>query len=157
MKKSPFSFAVPEDSPGLLLWKTTVSWQRLIRKTLEPHDISHAQFVILAILLWWHGQKKEATQIDIVRMSNLDKMTVSQSLKKLVGMDLVSRHENQEDSRAKSVQLTKLGVSFARKLVPIVEGVDAHFFGQISGKQEKDLCVILNKLTVTEEAKKTEV
>ena len=89
------------------------------------------QFVIIAILLWWHGQKKDVTQIDIVTMSKLDKMTVSKSLKKLVGMDLVARHENQEDTRAKSVQLTKSGAALTGKLVLIVEGVDEDFFAKL--------------------------
>ena len=154
MTNLPFGFDAPEDSPGFLLWQTTLSWQRMIKKALEPHDISHAQFVIMAILLWWHGQKKEVTQIDIVTMSKLDKMTVSKSLKKLVGMDLVARHENQEDTRAKSVQLTKLGVALSAKLVPIVEGVDEYFFAKLPKKQEKDLIVILQKLTVTEDVDK---
>lgn len=124
------------------------------QESIRAHDISHAQFVIMAILLWWHGQKKEVTQIDIVTMSKLDKMTVSQSLKKLVGMDLVARHENQEDTRAKSVQLTKLGVALAGQLVPIVDGVDEDFFAKFPKKQEKDLIVILQKLTVTEDVDK---
>jgi DNA-binding MarR family transcriptional regulator len=155
MMNPPFGFDAPEDSPGFLLWQTSTSWHRLIKKALDPHDISHAQFVIMAILLWWHGQKKDVTQIDIIGMSKLDKMTVSKSLKKLVGMDLVLRRENQEDTRAKSVQLTKSGVALAHKLVPIVEGVDAVFFDQVPKKQEKDLITILQKLTVTEDAKKT--
>jgi MarR family transcriptional regulator, organic hydroperoxide resistance regulator len=154
MINPPFGFDSPEDSPGFLLWQTTISWQRMIKKALEPHDISHAQFVIMAILLWWHGQKKEVTQIDIVTMSKLDKMTVSKSLKKLVGMDLVARHENQEDTRAKSVQLTKSGVALAGKLVPIVEGVDEDFFAKLPKKQEKDLIVILRKLMVKEDVNK---
>ena len=37
----------------------------------------------------------------------------------------------------KSVQLTKLGVALARKLVPIVEGVDEDFFWQDSEKTGK--------------------
>ncbi len=155
MTNPPFGFDAPEDSPGFLLWQTTISWQRMIKKALEPYDISHAQFVIMAILLWWHGQKKEVTQIDIVTMSKLDKMTISKSLKKLVGMDLVARHENQEDTRAKSVQLTKLGMDLASKLVPIIEGVDEDFFAKLPKKQENDLIVILRKLTVIENIDKT--
>ena len=154
MTPPPFGFDAPEDSPGFLLWQTTISWQRMTKKALEPHDISHAQFVIIAILLWWHGQKKDVTQIDIVTMSKLDKMTVSKSLKKLVGMDLVARHENQEDTRAKSVQLTKSGVALAGKLVPIIESVDEDFFAKLQKKQEKDLMVILRKLTVKEDVDK---
>ena len=150
-----FSFDSPEDSPGFLLWQTTISWQRIIKKALEPHDISHAQFVIMSILLWCCGQKKEVTQIDIVTISKLDKMTVSKSLKKLVGKSLVARHENQEDTRAKSVHLTKSGISLTSKLVHIVEGVDENFFGKLQKKQEKNLIVILRKLTVAEDADKT--
>ena len=81
-------------------------------------------------------------------------MTVSKSLKKLVGMNLVTRYENQEDTRAKSVQLTKSGVALAGKLVPIIEGVDEDFFSNLPKKQEKDLIVILQKLTVTENVNK---
>jgi len=148
MTNPPFGFNAPEESPGFLLWQTTISWQRMIKKALEPHGISHAQFVIMAILLWWHGKKKDVTQVDIVTMSKLDKMTVSKSLKKLAGMDLVKRYENQEDTRAKSVQLTKPGVDLTGRLVPIVEGIDENFFARLPKKQEKDLILILQKLTV---------
>jgi hypothetical protein len=48
-----FSFDAPEDSPGLLLWQTTVTWQRQIKKALDPYDIAHAQFVIMAITFWF--------------------------------------------------------------------------------------------------------
>ena len=127
MSNPPFGFDAPEDSPGFLLWQTTIFWQRMIKKVLESHDISHAQFVIMAILLWWHGQKKEVTQIDIIKMPKLDKMTVSKSLKKLVGMDLVAKYENIDDTRTKSVQLTTL----AAMIVPIIEGVDEDFFAKL--------------------------
>ncbi|MFZ9034951.1 MAG: MarR family winged helix-turn-helix transcriptional regulator [Francisellaceae bacterium] len=147
MTNPSFGFDTPEDSPGFLLWQTTISWQRMIKKALEPHDISHAQFVIMAILLWWHGQKKEVTQIDIVTMSKLDKMTVSKSLKKLVGMDLVSRHEHSKDARAKSVQLTKSGLDLTHELVPIVEDIDTDFFGRLPKEKEHDLIKVLQRLT----------
>ena len=147
MANPPFGFDAPKQSPGFLLWQTTLCWQRLIKKALEPHNISHAQFVILAILLWWQGNNKDVTQIDIIGMSKLDKMTVSKSLKKLVAMDLVERYENQEDTRAKSVKLTKSGAALARKLVPIVEGVDSDFFGQLKNKEEQNLITLLQSLT----------
>lgn len=49
-------------------------------------------------------------------------------------MDLVARHENIDDTRAKSVQLTKSGVTLAHKLVPLVESVDEDFFGKLPKK-----------------------
>ena len=99
----PFGFDKPEDSPGFLLWQTTMVWQRLIKKALEAHDISHAQFVIMATLLWFEAHHYDTTQILIVNWSKLDKMTVSKSLKKLVVQGLVKRMEHQTDTRAKTV------------------------------------------------------
>lgn len=64
MSDIPFGFAKPEDSPGFLLWQTTIIWQRRIKKALESHDISHAQFVIMAILLWFETQLRYNASLD---------------------------------------------------------------------------------------------
>ena len=56
MPKSAFGFEEPEDSPGFLLWQVTVSWQRAIKSALEPYKITHPQFVIMALLMWFTEQ-----------------------------------------------------------------------------------------------------
>ena len=66
MKQSSFNVNKAEDSLGLLLWQTTMTWQRQIKNALEPYDISHAQFVILAILLWLTEQETVPIQSDII-------------------------------------------------------------------------------------------
>ncbi len=40
----------PEASTGLMLWRVTNSWQRTIRAALAPFDLTHVQFVLLAVL-----------------------------------------------------------------------------------------------------------
>lgn len=57
MSDLPFGFDKPEDSPGFLLWQTTMIWQRQIKRSLEPYDISHAQFVIMATLMWFEAHR----------------------------------------------------------------------------------------------------
>jgi len=146
MSNSIFGFEKPEHSPGFLLWQTTVSWQRLIKKTLEAHNLSHAQFVVMAILLWLREQKTDVVQIDIVKMSKLDKMTVSKSLKKLVTLGFVSRQENKHDTRAKTVCLTKSGISITKKLVPKIEEIDSDFFGNLKDNEQGSLIKVLQKL-----------
>ncbi len=146
MNNSVFGFDRPEDSPGLLLWQTTMTWQRLINKALDPYHISHAQFVILAITLWFDHKGQEVSQSLIIRQSKLDKMTVSKSLKKLVAQGYVKRTEHKEDTRAKSVHLTKKGKDMAAKLVPIVERIDAIFFGVIKKTDQQSFIDILNNL-----------
>ena len=142
----PFGFDKPEDSPGFLLWQTTMIWQRLIKKALENYGISHAQFVIMATLLWFSAHRCDTTQASIVNWSKLDKMTVSKALKELAHMKLVSRAEHKVDTRAKSVALTNKGRKLVCKLVHIVEQIDDEFFGVVPMKQQQTLIQILSKL-----------
>lgn len=146
MNNSAFGFDQPEDSPGFLLWQTTITWQRLIKKALDPYSISHAQFVILAITLWFESKNQEVSQSLIIRQSKLDKMTVSKALKKLVADGYVKRIEHKEDTRAKSVLLTTKGKKLVSKLVPIVENIDEDFFGVIKKTDRRSLIDVLNNL-----------
>jgi MarR family transcriptional regulator, organic hydroperoxide resistance regulator len=134
----PFVFKQPEDSPGFLLWQTTTTWQRLVKNAIEPYNISHAQFVIMATLLWFEAHKYDTTQVLIAQWSKLDKMTVSKSLKVLAHYGFVNRTEHKTDTRAKIVSLTDAGKKLVHTLVPVVEKVDEEFFGKVScGDQEK--------------------
>lgn len=143
---SVFSVDKPEDSPGFLLWQTTVTWQRLIKKALDIHHISHAQFVILAITLWFESKNHEVSQSLIIRQSKLDKMTVSKSFKKLVMAGYVKRREHKKDTRAKAVYLTKKGRELISKLIPIVEKIDENFFGVLKKNDQEYLIHVFNNL-----------
>ena len=147
MTNPPFGFDAPEDSPGFLLWQTSVSWQRNIKEFLESYEISHSQFVIMAILLWFNGKQTDITQTDIINMSKLDKMTVSKSLKKLSIKELITRKENALDTRVKLVFLTKEGKLLIQKLVPAIEKIDEEFFGRLTDIEQKNLIYIMQKLS----------
>lgn len=148
MDKLPFGFDTPEESPGFLLWQTTMLWQRQIRRALDPYQISHAQFVIMATLLWF----ETTTQVAIVNWTKLDKMTVSKSLKKLVTSGHVNRMEHESDTRAKNVSLTQKGKTLIHKLVPIVEGVDSSFFERLRKPDLKHVLHTFKKLTEENDA-----
>lgn len=128
MTNSSFRFEQPEDSPGFLLWQTTIIWQRLIKQALQAYDISHPQFIIMAILLWANEVKKTPTQSFISKQSKLDKMTVSQAIKKLVAKSLLKRQESKQDTRAKLISLTIEGEKLIQTLLPIIESIDDNFF-----------------------------
>lgn len=146
MTKSPFGFKRPEDSPGFLLWQTTITWQRLINKALDEYGVSHAQFVIMALLLWFQENNYESNQALIADKSRLDKMTVSKALKKLVELGFVQRAEDTRDTRAKVARLTEKGKAMVKTLVPIVEGIDKVFFGNVSVSDQQELIKILGAL-----------
>lgn len=144
--KSAFGYEVPEDSPGLLLWQTTVTWQRLIKKALDAYGISHSQFVIMAVLLWFEEHKEDPTQVAISRLSKLDKMSISKSLKKLIALGYIRREESRKDTRAKWVNLTPKGKDLVSKLIPVVEGIDEEFFTILDQSEKIKLIELLNKV-----------
>lgn len=146
MPNLPFGFATPEESPGFLLWQATMVWQRMIKKALDPHGVSHAQFVIMATLLWFEAHGYETTQTAVIHQTKLDKMTVSKSMRKLVEMGFIRRTEHEQDTRAKNAYLTEQGKAMMQLLVPIVEGTDARFFGAVTASEEKALITILAQL-----------
>jgi DNA-binding MarR family transcriptional regulator len=143
MSKSSFGFKRPEDSPGFLLWQVTMIWQRAIKSALEPYNITHPQFVIMALLLWFSEQKIEPIQSMIIEKSKLDKMTVSGSIKKLVQLELLQRKESKDDTRAKTVKLATKGKVLMRKLVSIIEGVDDEFFAILDASDRQKLTHLL--------------
>ena len=51
-KEIDFHFKSPNDSPGFLLGQVTMLWQRKLKKVLDPLDLTHTQFVLLAALGW---------------------------------------------------------------------------------------------------------
>ena len=146
MSKSSFGFTVPEESPGFLLWQVSISWQRQIKTKLDPFGISHAQFVILAALLWCEETKTTPIQSFLVDKTKLDKMTVSASLKKLALKNLIKRNEHNEDSRAKLVLLTAKGKELTQKMISVVEQVDEELFSCIKATNQKSFITMLNEL-----------
>ncbi len=146
MADQPFGFDTPEDSPGFLLWQTTTVWQRRIKKALEAHAISHAQFVVLALALWLSEHQQAPTQTRIIQLSKLDKMTVSKSLKQLALGGYIERAEHATDTRAKIARPTAQGAALLHRLVPAIEQMDAEFFGALSQPHQRTLTSLLGQL-----------
>lgn len=142
----PYGFDRPEDSPGFSLWQVSILWQRKIKAALDVHGVSHSAFVIMAVLYWLKIKNYEPTQITIVKLTKLDKMTVSKVLKQLVSHGYAIRFENSKDTRAKTVLLTEQGAALIKILVPIVETVDKQFFDKINADDQNTLLGLLQQL-----------
>ena len=123
-----------EDSTGFLVWQVTSLWQREIRRLLEPHDLTHSQFVILASTHWLSMRQTDVTQILLSEHSKIDPMTTSTVLRTLQRKGLVQRREHATDTRAKTVSLTEQGEKVIKQAVVIVEGFDRDFFAPLGSK-----------------------
>ncbi len=126
-----FSVEQAEESSGFLLWQVTNLWQREIRKTLEPFDLTHSQFVLLASTHWLSLQGQEVTQIVLSSHTKIDPMTTSTVLRTLQGKGFLARKEHTTDTRAKTVALTDQGKEIIKPAVVAVETFDREFFAKL--------------------------
>jgi DNA-binding MarR family transcriptional regulator len=121
----------PATGMGLLLWQVTLAWQRALRAALEPHDLTHVQFVLLTSA-WWLGEHEEPpTQQRIAEHAGTDAMMTGQVLRRLAARQLVSRELDDKDPRAKRIVLTDTGRSVLTDALADVEATDAEFFATL--------------------------
>jgi DNA-binding MarR family transcriptional regulator len=117
-------------SLGFLLWHATLRWQRMIAAALRPVDLTHVQFVLLAVLWWFVTVRGERpSQRALAEQAGTDRMMTSQVLRALEGKGLVERTRDPGDSRALQLGLTARGRRLAVKAIGLVEAVDREFFG----------------------------
>jgi DNA-binding MarR family transcriptional regulator len=133
------------ESSGLLFWQVSVMWQRKIKDALRSYDITHTQFVILAVAHELNEYNSCVTQNDISDFSMIDVMTVSTTLRLLEKKNLIKRENHPTDTRAKRIINTDSGETILKTVTPIVEAVDNDFF--FSEKEKLDSFIgLLNQL-----------
>ena len=118
----------PEASPGLLLWRATLAWQRDVTAALGPLGLTHSQFVILACVCWLEDHERAGTQTGISAQAGMDAKNTSQVLKRLERDGLVTRQADPGDARARIVRATGSGRRLCEQAVPAVEAVDEAYF-----------------------------
>lgn len=134
----------PGESPGFLVWRVTLRWQRLVTSGLRPLNLTHVQFVLLA-RAWWlseHGQIPNQSAIASHAGTNV-KMT-SEVLRKLEDRGLVVQRTDARDRRAKAIIVTAEGARLAEHAIRVVEKVDAGFFAVAPGSVVSTLQMLAN-------------
>jgi DNA-binding MarR family transcriptional regulator len=134
-RHAPFSVRSAEESTGFLLFQVTAVWQRRVAAALREHDLTQAQYALLAGLLWLSRNERDVTQARLARHARLDVMMTSQVLRTLEARGLVERLPHPDDARAKVLRLTNAGRARAFRAVPDVEAADARFFGARGAQQ----------------------
>jgi len=120
----------PAGSAGFLLWHVTLQWQRAIATALQPLNLTHVQFVLLACAWWLHEQDQTPNQMALARQAGTDVKMTSQVVRTLEAKGLLRREVDPADTRARRLRLTPQGTRLAQHALAAVEQVDAEFFGQ---------------------------
>lgn len=123
----------PRASTGLMLWRVTNSWQRTIRAVLEPFDLTHVQFVLLAVLASM-DHTTPVTQRDLADRAATDPMMTSQVLRALEGKRFIERHPHPVDGRARTVMITREGIDLVNRANVAVEEADRSYFATLGDR-----------------------
>ncbi|MBC7553704.1 MAG: MarR family transcriptional regulator [Taibaiella sp.] len=126
-------------------------WQREIKKGLVQYKLTRSEFVLMASIHWLTSQKQEVTQIALSAHTKIDPITTSTVLITLQTTVLVKRQEHETDARAKTVELTEIGLKNIRMAIKTVEQFDKQFFASLD-KRIKDFN---NKFIIILETKST--
>jgi DNA-binding MarR family transcriptional regulator len=118
----------PGDSPGFLLWRVTLRWQRLVTEALRPLDLTHVQFVLLASAWWLSREGGPANQHQLATHAGTNVKMTSEVLRKLEDKGLIASRTDPADRRARLIAITPEGVRLAEQAVTAVEAVDVAFF-----------------------------
>ena len=137
MPDTVFQVNAAEDSPGFSLWQVSSLWQKKINAGLRTFDLTHAQFVLLASLLWLGDGGEPLTQAVLASHAKMDTMMASNVLRTLESKGLVARNSHPTDARAKSLALTTKGRKLAEQAVPVVENIDRDFFASLGSNTDK--------------------
>lgn len=139
-------FRTPRESPGFLLWLVTNSWQRHLRAALDPLDLTHVQFVLLASLAWLSRDGEPVTQARLAQQARTDVMMTSQVVRALERKGLLLRGAHPADHRARGLQVTRKGLQLVNRALGLVERADARFFGTV-GKDLPRFTTMLRALS----------
>lgn len=134
-----------EPSIGFVFWGLFLQWRRNLERTLSPLNLTHPQFIALAVVNFLRGQQKPITQILIARTTGFDINMTSQVLRVLERKGYVKREKLESDSRKFHVTLTQLGKDKLGRALPLVESTDRSYFG-VLGEAERDFYDCLNYL-----------
>lgn len=145
MNRLKSDYAQASQSPGLALWQVTNAWQRRIRAALAPHDLTHVQFVLLAVAVS-HDDAAPLAQRDLASRAGTDPMMTSQVVRALETKALLARSGHPKDRRAVAVRATPAGIDLANAANADVEAADAEFFGVLAPAEREALTRMLGRL-----------
>jgi DNA-binding MarR family transcriptional regulator len=133
-------------SPGFLLWRATLRWQRVMADTLKPFGITHVQFVLLASTWWICENDGPPRQRDLADHAGTDPMMTSQVVRALEAAGLLTRTSDPDDARAVRLAPTSAGKALAPRAIAAVEAADRAFFDDVPQRSRAGMRAALTAL-----------
>jgi DNA-binding MarR family transcriptional regulator len=123
------SLGAPRNAVGFVMWRVVHRYQREVEQALRGLELTHLQFITLALAAWLARDGGAATQAGLARAGDIHPMQVSNVVKALEHKRLVRRRADAANPLAKRVAITTAGLAALRAALPIVIDVQGRIFG----------------------------
>ncbi|MBB5872208.1 DNA-binding MarR family transcriptional regulator [Allocatelliglobosispora scoriae] len=122
------------ESPGFLLWRVTLRWQRRMTAALAPLGLTHAQFVQLMAVWWLTSEGRQPSERELASLAGGDVAAVGQVLLSLEKRDLLAGTIGEFDPARRLLDITETGRTLAEESMAVVEAADREFFRPVSAE-----------------------
>jgi DNA-binding MarR family transcriptional regulator len=140
--------AALEQSPSHLLHRALQRALDIYVEEFGEGGITQRQFAVLAAA----DEREGATQADLVRITGIDRSTLADMARRMIGKGLLERERSNVDARANAVRLTEVGRAALTEARPKMAAADAKLMKLISGGGRRTAFVsLLHDLAKTSE------
>lgn len=121
--------AALDQSPSHLLHRALQRALDIYVDEFGESGITQRQFAVLAAA----DEREGATQADLVRITGIDRSTLADMARRMIGKGLLERERSNVDARANAVRLTEAGRLALAEARPKMAQADARLLKLISG------------------------
>jgi DNA-binding MarR family transcriptional regulator len=131
--------AALDQSPSHLLHRALQRALDIYAEAFGEGGVTQRQFALLAAA----DERDGATQADLVRITGIDRSTLADMARRMIGKGLLERERSNIDARANAVRLTDTGREVLAEARPKMAGADARLLKLISGHGRRTTFVSL--------------
>jgi DNA-binding MarR family transcriptional regulator len=136
--------AALDQSPSHLLHRALQRALDIYVEEFGESGVTQRQFAVLAAA----DEHEGATQADLVRITGIDRSTLADMARRMIGKGLLERERSNVDARANAVRLTDAGREALSEARPKMAQADARLLKLISGGGRRSAFVgLLRDLT----------
>ena len=129
---------------AILIKKSSLAFDKIANKALQPFEISHTQFLILKFL--YLNKDKIVKQIDLEKHLSMSNPTITGILKNMEKSGLIERVEHPEDKRRRSILLTEKSLKMESALLLLGDQLDAELTKNLSEREKEQMIALLSKM-----------
>jgi DNA-binding MarR family transcriptional regulator len=126
--------AALDQSPSHLLHRALQRALDIYAEEFGEGGVTQRQFAVLAAA----DEREGATQADLVRITGIDRSTLADMARRMMGKGLLERERSTLDARANAVRLTEAGREALAEARPKMTAADGRLLKLISGGGRRD-------------------